>query len=230
MNFGPTSRVASRWAWGVAALFALVGVAQAVHGVLRYQRWMIERKIPESALRQGAAFSLPEQIGGWRRLSPDTPAIHKVETQGIFSQAWHYQNGSLMASVALDYPFRGYHDVTICYTVGGWDVLRRATHAASAENGGMPAIEVHMQRELMQRGVLWFSTIDERGRWLEGSFVNRNFLQRFSETTTDTSYRIQVLTTSYLPLSKDAEDAVLGLFQETRKLLAAQLLGQMRTK
>jgi hypothetical protein len=39
-----------------------------------------------------------------------------------------------------------------------------------------------------------------------------------------------VLTTSYLPLSRDAEGAVLGLFQEARQLLATQLLGQMRTQ
>jgi len=45
----------------------------------------------KSALRAGATFT--ECRADWQLEAPESavPLLHKVETAGIFSQVWHYQ-------------------------------------------------------------------------------------------------------------------------------------------
>ena len=81
--------------------------------------------MPKSALRPGATFAMPETVGSWKRLNTEVPPLQKIETMGVYSQIWHYHRGDVLASLALDYPFQGYHDVRLCYTLRGWDLLEQ---------------------------------------------------------------------------------------------------------
>jgi exosortase len=222
----PTS---SRWAWAAAIAFGVLGLAQIVVGWNHHHQTELARKIPASALRAGASFSLPEQIGAWQRLAGPAPDLQKVETLGVFSQIWHFQRGNLVASVALDYPFRGYHDVTICYTAQGWRMTQRSRLPTHEANLQIPHEEVQMRQGTLKRAWLWFSTVDERGLWQEQkSRVRRGFMERFkTETGQPTTYRVQMLVTGYVPLEPAQRDEARKFFEAARNLVAVQLLRQM---
>jgi len=208
-------------------VFVLFGVAELGRGWVYYHGDRII--VAKSALRDGATFTLPERLGDWRRINSEMPVLHKIETAGVFSQVWNYQNGTTVASVAFDYPFWGYHDLTVCYVANGWTIVRqqRLTEEAS---GNPPLMEVEMRKEPIGCGTVWFSTIDERGRWMEAPLVKRGLLDRWKVpgVTETSTYRVQVLVTGYVPLSESDGESVRQLFEDARKLLSSQLLGQIQ--
>ena len=220
---------ASKTAWVVGLAFGLLGLAQLGHGGMRYLRHESTSLVSTSALiERGATFTMPEQIGSWRRLDSERPTTVKVESKDVQSQAWHYQNGDLVATVALDYPFKGYHDVTICYTGSGWDIVKHETRLAAASPDGSPFVEARMQKELVAKAFLLFSTLDERGEWIDGSYVKRNMMERFRGESSDTTYRVQMIVSHYVPLSATKDEQVLAFFLEARKLLREQVMSQMK--
>ena len=226
------ARLAPRWGQVAGFAFALLGVAELGRGWLHHYGPKAAHVIAaKSALRAGATFTMPEQIGNWKRLDSAVPG-HKVETQGIFSQVWHYQKGQTVASVALDYPFRGYHDVTVCYTVAGWHITRQERQAGKATDSSMALMEVEMKKEPISHGWLWFSTVDEQGHWMETPVLERRFLGRWkvSGRVEPVSYRVQVLMTGYGPLPPAEREPARQLFEAARKLLVQQLFSQMQRK
>ena len=223
---------APRWAQAVACAFALLGLAELARGVLHHQQQKVAFVMAsKSALRAGATFTMPEQIGNWKRLNSAVPG-HQVETQGIFSQIWHYQRGQTVASVALDYPFRGYHDVTICYTLQGWHITRQERQTGPGTNRSMALMAVAMNKEPVSQGSLWFSTVDEQGHWMETPMVEQRVLDRLklSGRLEPVSYRVQVLMTGYGPSPPAEQEAARQLFEAARELLVPQLFGQMPPK
>ncbi len=222
---------ASKTAWVAGLAFGLLGLAQLGQGGMRYVRHETESLVSTTALVQrGATFTMPAQIGNWRRLDSERPTSIKVESKEVQSQSWHYQNSDLVATLALDYPFRGYHDVTICYTGSGWEIVRNVTRPAAASPDGAPFVEAKMQKDLVAKAALLFSTLDERGQWVDGSYIKRNTMERFRGESSDTTYRVQMIVPHYVPLSTAKEEQVLALFLEARKLLREQVMSQMPKK
>jgi len=221
------ARAVARWARVAACAFALVGVLAVVRDGQKIHYLIASR----SALRPGATFTMPEQLGVWRRIDDAMPA-HQVETQGIESKIWHYQDGRTMASVALDYPFRGYHDVTVCYRGNGWRITHQERQYGAGTNASLPLMQVEMARETASVASLWFSTVDETGHWLEASPAGRNFIYRWQLRggLEATSYRVQVLVTGYAPLSTGERELSRQLFEAARQLLAQQLFSQLQSK
>jgi hypothetical protein len=147
---------------------------------------------------------------------------------GVYSQIWHYRNGPLVVSVALDYPFRGYHDVTVCYSGQGWQFLGMSAHPGEGPQNKGSSVEVLMQKGFLKSGTLYFSTIDEFGNWPDGSAVKRTFRDRFKIGTADpTTYRIQALVTGYTPLPDPDRAQVTAFFAQARELLVNQLFNQL---
>jgi hypothetical protein len=217
-----------RWVRFAAFAFAFVGVA-ALGRAWTYQHARTQNAVAKSALRDGATFTLPGQIGEWTRIASASPLLQKVETLGVFSQVWHFQRRDLVASIALDYPFAGYHDVTVCYTMRGWKLLERHSSEVKDSKGTVPCAEVQMQNELGLRGALWFSTVNEQGEWIELPVSARAFVDRWkiSGRVEPTTYRLQVLVTTYAPLPAADQAQVRQLFEQARVLVWKQLRAQM---
>ncbi len=77
--------------------------------------------------------ALPAVIGSWRF---DGYKLEKREgelAEGMASRShlWRYRNGLWEATVALDYPYPGYHDLQPCYQNLGWTLTAR-------DNGTVP--------------------------------------------------------------------------------------------
>ena len=150
-----------------------------------------------------------------------------LETTGIYSKAWKYRNGPIEATVAFDYPFRGYHDVKECYTSNGWNLVH--TERITPSSGNDPArVEVGM-RKGVQFGELWFTTLEEQGTSAETAELQQDLLNKWNLTpqSQTTTYRVQVLVTGYVPLSLVEHRDVTHFFEEARKNLSKQLYDQL---
>jgi exosortase len=224
------------WSRAARYAFALLGLMDLGLGWNHYRHSGTEAGLPKSALRQGATFAMPEQIGNWKRLNTEVPPLQKIETRGVFSQIWHYRNGDTLASLAIDYPFQGYHDVTLCYTLRGWDVLEQMARGKQATHANPPFTEVRMQNHLGLHGALWFCAVDEQGRWLAGPGLNPSlkdsFLERFKLASLNdpVTYQMQVLSTGFNQLRPLEREQVQKFFEEARGMLWRQLFEQMRRK
>jgi exosortase len=229
-------RTASLPGLAVGCAFAFLGCVQLGLGWVHYQASKARLPQAQPALREGATFAMPEQIGDWKRLNTEVPPLQKVETMGVFSQIWHYRRGETLASVALDYPFQGYHDVTLCYTLRGWDLLKQTARLPKAANAGPPFAEVQMLNHMGLHGALWFSAVDEQGLWVAGADPNpglgRSVLARFRKQSArpPVTYQMQVLVTGFNPLSLSDRQESEHFFQQARGLLWRQLFAQMRRK
>jgi exosortase len=221
------------WGQAVGCAFALLGILELGRGWVHYYHTEAPAGPPKSGLREGATFALPEQIGDWKRLNTEVPALQKVETMGVFSQIWHYRRGETLASVAIDYPFSDYHDVTLCYTLRGWDLQERLVQAGQITNAIPPFAEVRMVNHLGLHGALWVCGVDEHGRWLPGPDPNpslkESFLERF-KTDRPVTYQMQVLVTGFNPLRPAERVQAQQLFQESRGQLWRQLAAQLQPK
>ena len=158
--------------------------------------------------------------------------LHKVETLGVKSHVWHFQKGDLLASIALDYPFNGYHDVTVCYTLAGWKVSPAQAHWGPEANTGLASARVQMQDDTGMYGNLWFSTVDEQGHWLETPVLKRALGDRWRMPgkIEPTTYRVQALAATYTPLQPAEDKSVQELFQQARTILWRQLSTQLGRK
>jgi len=218
---------APAWLLAVAVGFALVGVAALGVRLTTHKRQFL--LAGHSSLSASATFNLPAKIGEWQQLDAAAP-FHKAQTQGINSQVWNFQNGPLVASVAIDYPFRGYHDVTECYRLVGWtiDHSQRETPVDS----GISDMSVELSRQPVSHASLWFSTVDETGNWLERPAAVKGFLERWqvSGQVQPNSYRVQLLVTGYAPLLPAEREAARQLFVAARDQLVRQLMEKLRGK
>jgi exosortase len=221
--------ISPRWGHAAAAAFLLLGFTGAAvgwrHHVQAKQQFIMAAN---TALPQGATFSLPEQLQEWRRLDAGAPTARKIETLGIYSHVWQYQRGALVATVALDYPFRGFHDVSICYQNAGWTIAEERQRGAPG-TGQPPLVELVMTREGLERGWLLYGTVNEQGAWQP--LPQRGVQSRLSSANANEAptYRVQVLLTGYAPMTPAARQQAWQLFETARSQLWEQLASQFKT-
>jgi hypothetical protein len=210
----------------VALSLAFAGVGVWTHLQLR-GAWAPPRLPP------GATFDLPARLGDWERVDVARPAATNLgELEGKHSSMWTYHRGRLTAVVALDYPFLGYHDNTVCYRTTGWTLLQRTQQ--SVPDG--PFELVRMEKPPFLQGVLRFSLCDESGRWITaadsvfagGSTGPRGWVaqtRRVSESLY--AYQVQVLSESYTGWTAEQEAQLGELYDAVRAQVRGQLLKQL---
>ena len=212
-------------AMGVA--FSLLALVQTVRAVAGHSR------VPTSAassLRDGAKFNVPDQIGEWKRIDRNQRNVSYLELQAVYSHVWAFQNGRVVAIVALDYPYPGLHDLTVCYFNQGWNVSvgGKAVKANDAAGRRQDYFEVEMSKKPLSYGYLLYGGFAEDGQWA-GKDFNDLMRGRFTDQTPVT-YQVQILTSTYAPLSLAEKQQMLQLFFDARQLLNRQVLAQLKQK
>ncbi len=223
---------ATRGLWAVAMCFALVGAAQVANAAARGGvGYWIGGGSARSSLRANAEFSLPQQVGNWQRSDAAGRLIAQPEIEGKQSRAWAYQQDKLTAVVAIDYPFAGFHDLTVCYRNAGWGIQQQALKQPAAE-----AFMTVRGARLNESGYLWYALVDESGRWMEPpktSAVDRlaDRLHHLGRTDWNApAYQVQVWVQTYGPLTDQQQQDLSQLFLVTRQELARQIPTQLEGK
>jgi len=232
----------------VTLLLAILGAVQLVRGWDFHFRKENARRINPDWMDGSAKFTLPQEIDGWRLVSDVRPVPTRAAFEdGVFSHIWQYQKKSTLATISFDYPFFGYHDVTVCYRNAGWKIGETKLQRASFDNAMVPCMEVVLERAGGLKAELLYSTVDETGVWLEepgkrspydaegmalreGDIASRltHRMRQFpyaNEAYDDAiNYRIQILAAARGGLGSEQRQQVERLFRQARVLIAEQFI------
>jgi exosortase len=114
---------------------------------------------------------LPNQIGIYKFEKFKTELRGKESSFGEFSREWHYRSGRVPAIASVDFPFRGWHELTDCYTGLGWILKDRTVQTDAAEAPSEPGagtrVEAVFERQPGRFGALIFGLDDSTGIGLE---------------------------------------------------------------
>ena len=234
-----------RW---VGLILVILGAAQVVRGWDFHVRKEKAKVINPSWMNGEARFEMPAELDGWRLVSQRCPVPKRAAFEdGVYSHIWQYAKDGIIATISLDYPFFGYHDVTVCYRNAGWQIGKRALDRASPENNNIPAMIVDLTKPGGLNATLLYSTVDESGVWLENTAwrsaydENGNPLEDGSLTARlvarmrkipylnpqhddQLNYRIQALSALQGGLNEARQRALQKFFHEARTQLAAQFV------
>jgi exosortase len=232
----------------VTVALVILGAAQLLRGWDFHFRKEQGRKINPAWMDGSAKFTMPSEIDGWRLVGDGKPVPKRAAFEdGVYSHIWQYQKAGMTATISLDYPFYGYHDVTVCYRNAGWTIDGTKLQRASVENAHIPCMEVEMMREGGLRADLFYSTVDESGVWLEepgtrspydaegnplmeGNLVSRLThrlrLLPYANSSYDDAinYRIQLIAAARGGLGTAQRREVEKFFKQTRLMLAEQFV------
>ena len=215
------------WFQAACCLFAVLGVLSAFKS---WDKWHEDGRLhaANSALKSGAVFSLPDRIGDWRRSDVGPPRTSKIETLGLSSSVWNYRRPGMQAVVAFDYPIATYHDVSACYEGNGWFIEKKEIFVPPT--GAPPRFQMHMKKEPGISATAWFSTINEKGEWVDRETVKRDFITRLGlfGSHQETTYRVQLLLLEETPLDAGGYEAAAQLFEAASATLSRQMLEQIR--
>ena len=215
----PTSIRIARPAWWLAITFAILGI------------WLESRVwgawTPPS-IHDHAHFDLPATIGNWQRVNHAAMLVERPQTEAATSFVWQYHLGNLIASVAIDYPFVGYHELTTCYAVSGWQIHSEAI----SDNSTTSYQIVEMTKNPDQFGFLMFSLNDERMHSVqpEAGFTQSlrdqlNFHKH--DALAGATYQVQVIAQQYSSLSAEQRADTQALYLQARQTLLSQLRSQI---
>ena len=229
-------------------LLVCLGLVQLVRGWDFHTQREGAKKVNTTDFDGAALFTLPPEIDGWKLVGEPKPQSKTAAYEdGVHSHIWKLQKDGMQAIVSLDYPFFGYHDVTVCYRNSGWTVSESKLLQASAENGLISNMQVLLAREGGLKAMLFYSTVDERGIWLEDSpdrsaynkegqplqegnlferLLSRLRLVPIANESYDmaVNFRIQTLAAARGGLSTAQKRDLEKLFQKVRLILSEQFV------
>ncbi len=120
--------------------------------------------------------SLPRELGDWVQVDYTLQHREADPVLSDVSQVWSYRGASHGALVSIDYPFRGWHQLSSCYQAQGWEI-DSYTSVPLADTHGRSLSEVRMHRPTGERGLLLFVVMDANGRPLRDPAVESVWMQ-----------------------------------------------------
>lgn len=163
--------------------------------------------------------------------------------EGDYSQIWTYRIGENQAVVSLDYPFVGWHELTVCYGASGWNVSETKEHEDVSEDGTLVDgyKEAFLNKPPKNYGYLIFGVYDPTGRPLKP--VQEEFWRRVGrgmgafrrllgswgsefvpvDKLPGPSYQVQLFIRSSKPLTDAEKKEALVVFQKARSELSAKI-------
>lgn len=101
----------------------------------------------------------------WRRVGFATVERKTNSRYGKHSRVWAFQHRDKRLSLSFDYPFIGWHDMSICYRGEGWQILKARTSALREDAPG-DVVELSLEKSGRHALVL-FTCFDGRVQPLE---------------------------------------------------------------
>jgi exosortase len=229
--------------WPVMAIYCVVFLWQA--SVTTRGAWYAAPALKRNLATLNAE-DLPERVGPYQRAEFAVDQIGGAPgVRGEFSRIWTYRSPQATASVSVDYPFVGWHEVTDCYQGAGWIIGDRKVEPGATEEAGR-RVAAEMVKPLERFGLLVFAFDNERSEPLSPPSARgwRAVLrERLSLGLTrllggqssgapgagsGPSYQIQVLWHSEEPPTPADQDQVRELFETVRAACRRHNLGSAK--
>jgi exosortase len=173
--------------------------------------------------------SLPQTLGeNWQQLDFKLEKRDMASVFGQRSNTWYFKNDESVLTVSLDYPFRGWHPLEVCYVNNGWKISKFVTGKDNEERNP-PWIEIEFVNQLGMTGFLIYSFFDENGAPYVGASVEArsdknilNILSNYKGAFRPITYQCQLFTESWKPLTDEEKQKMRTMFFDARKRIIEQ--------
>ena len=146
---------------------------------------------------------------------------------GNYSRAWKYRDARDEFMLSVDFPFRGFHPLWICYTnagsiVDGEPVLLQLPSTVR-DGSKSPVARVRLRDELGNASYLWFSLFESNGQLIEiqkptdgvGTRLRDRFFRNASTLQAEpVTYQFQLYVQSGSELRADDLDRYFKIYAE----------------
>ncbi len=218
-----------------AIVFALIGLIQVGNVLARGGPGVWLSESGASHLRAKATFTVPQEVGGWKRSEDADKLIAQPEIEGKQSHVWAYRQGNMVAIVAIDYPFAGFHDLTVCYRNAGWTIQKSTVkmEQEATQQGCYTTVDIARVNEW---GTLYFAAVGEDGQWatppkLTASERLKDRLGHMGRPDWNAcTYQVQAWVHAYEPITEPQQAQLGELFLAVRGALSQQVVAQLDTK
>lgn len=153
-----SSSVAAKGPLGWLFAFGLLGVLQLAGVAVSSGSAMTAGDAAAARFQQA---DLPAQLAGWTLVDYELTERQPGAELGHFSNKWRFRRGTVECLVSIDYPFFGWHDLTVCYRGSGWVLLDRR----DLDRAGGAYIEAELSKPTGEYGWLVFGLFDEAGEY-----------------------------------------------------------------
>jgi exosortase len=190
---------------------------------------------------------LPARLGSFQRQESHTTTRDSGDPLGEFSRNWTYKSGRGTVSVSVDYPFRGWHELTNCYQNVGWGLKSRVERPGDGPGGTGVFVEATFDKPSGRHALLCFGLDESDGQELEprpsrsllsylGNRLNlaprgegkpggRRAVSRY--VSRPPCYQVQVMIESISPLLPSDREEVRAAFNQFRQILRRRVAQQV---
>ncbi|WP_168164257.1 exosortase U [Pirellula sp. SH-Sr6A] len=219
------SSTALRWAWILSGALALCFLGVGAYSTRVLSGGTIFR-FPEfteaSLAKLKESLQLPNDLNDWKLFRTELVERSKENSMGQFSHVWLYNSTSTTGTLSVDFPFRGFHLLDICYEGAGWRQQETQPVIESPLNDPQFAskgdCQVHFLDLIKDTGeyaYVAYVQFQLDGTPVKSAAVSRGF-ERFEQTFLEpVTYQIQSIALSNQPIPASAREATL------KNLLAA---------
>jgi exosortase len=177
--------------------------------------------------------SIPKDFEGWKRLRFETVERPESNAFGEHSKVWVYSTPFGLATISVDYPFRGWHDLRVCYEGAGWVSSQTETSSTSGGHGIVDITQFSLQKLSGESAIVLFAAINEELKPVptrEGGGTTQTFVNRIQKALSatdnmDVIAQYQILVQSHRSLSSDE----LAEVHRRLNLLKARLIDHLQT-
>lgn len=223
-DFGPTVWPAVSATPMSSILVALLYVGLVVLQWLPHLREPAPSATPvnlDGTLVEGFA---PHKIAGWTLVDGSYKnEQRRADSQwGARSQTWKYRQGTQELVVSVDYPFRGWHELTICYEADGWtregrtviDLPKVAALEGIVKPDEKCVVAVFRRPEVSAYGYLLFESLNDRHQPIPIPRGGRDVVQKLRDRLTAFGERVSTFGASGNGLNDQTQSFQLQVFMQ----------------
>lgn len=235
-NSPPASGPSVHYSPSAALPLWLVGTSYVVSALLligsiainSYLNIQPIQTIPDVSDKLASEFptkdSLPQILGeNWQQLDFKLEKRDMASVFGQRSNIWYYKNDESILTVSLDYPFRGWHPLEVCYVNNGWKISKFVV-GKDNEQVQSPWLEIEFVNQLGMTGFLIYSFFDENGESYSGASIEAradknilNILSNYKGAFRPITYQCQLFTESWKPLADEEKQKMRVMFFNARQ-------------
>ena len=203
-------------------LIATGGIISATYQTYWSYRHIGFTQLINFKLNKELSLTTPDNLDGWKRSTAKTGDLKFIETAGVHSTVWQFERNGTIATLAVDYPLNGFHNVAVCYNGNGWNTTSQSELIDQTTRQNLHLIKLLLEQTLLH-AVVYHSVIDKNGNYLSASMLSER-------VNNEAGFRIQLFSQSYAPLDANTDQEVQHFFLQARNLLVQQIVDQLRKK
>lgn len=175
---------------------------------------------------------MPEQIGTWKLAKTELLERSVDSVMGQFSHVWYYDAAGQLGTISVDFPFRGFHLLDICYEGAGWkqgekpeseDVVLGQSSIQNSDPAQVNFLD--LSKDTGEFAYVAFVQFQLDGTPVRSKAVGRGF-ERFEQTFLEpVTYQLQSIMMSKTPITDEQKKEIQQNLISIASLLRPHFVG-----